>query len=166
MKFPLVQELAAEGFPVRLTCGVLGFSTQAFYKWQADPVSERDYDDAHLVNVIRDVHDDDPEFGYRFISDELERARPQGGRAPGLAALLGAPDLVDDDEEGPEVLGQATGTGRPRRPRASGTSPPRARHGLADGHHRAPDRSRASSTPAASRTSARTGSSVTRPRTG
>lgn len=31
-------------------------------------------DDAHLVNVIRDVHEDDPEFGYRFISDELERA--------------------------------------------------------------------------------------------
>lgn len=73
MKYPLVQELAAEGFPVRLTCGVLGFSHQAFYKWQADPCSQRDYDDAHLVNAIRGVHDDDPEFGYRFISDELER---------------------------------------------------------------------------------------------
>jgi len=74
MKFPLVQELAAEGFPVRLTCGMLGFSPQAFYKWQANPVCERDIDDAHLVNVIRDVHEDDPEFGYRFITDELERA--------------------------------------------------------------------------------------------
>ena len=74
MKFPLVRDLAAEGFPVRLTCGVLGFSAQGFYKWQADPVSRRDYDDAHLVNVIRDVQEDDPEFGYRFISDELERA--------------------------------------------------------------------------------------------
>ena len=74
MKFPLVQELAAKGFPVRLTCGVLNFSAQAFYKWQADPVCQRDYDDAQLVNVIRDVHEDDPEFGYRFIADELERA--------------------------------------------------------------------------------------------
>ena len=74
MKFPLVRDLAAEGFPVRLTCGVLGFSSQAFYKWQAQPVCQRDLDDAHLVNVIRDVHEDDPEFGYRFISDELERA--------------------------------------------------------------------------------------------
>ena len=88
MKFPLVRDLAAEGFPVRLTCGVLGFSSQAFYKWQADPVSQRDVDDAHLVNVIRDVHGDDPEFGYRFISDELERAGPQRGRATGLAAVL------------------------------------------------------------------------------
>jgi transposase InsO family protein len=74
MKFPLVRELAAEGFPVRLTCGVLGFSPQGFYKWQADPVSQREWDDAHLVNAIRDLHSDDPCFGYRFISDELERA--------------------------------------------------------------------------------------------
>jgi len=74
MTYPLVRELAAEGFPVRLTCGVLGFSTQAFYKWQRDPISDRDWDDAHLVNTIRDVHNDDPEFGYRFVADELESA--------------------------------------------------------------------------------------------
>ena len=28
MSYPLVRDLAAEGFPVRLTCGVLGFSTR------------------------------------------------------------------------------------------------------------------------------------------
>jgi putative transposase len=72
--YPLVQDLAAEGFPVRLTCGVLGFSTQAFYKWQASPICQRDLDGAHLVNDIVDIHGDDPEFGYRFIADELERA--------------------------------------------------------------------------------------------
>ena len=72
MKFPLVRDLAAEGFPVRLTCGVLGFSSQAFYKWRARPVSDRDWADAHTTNVIVDVHADDPEFGYRFIADELE----------------------------------------------------------------------------------------------
>lgn len=33
MSFPLVRDMAAEGFPVRLTCGVLGFSTQAYYAW-------------------------------------------------------------------------------------------------------------------------------------
>jgi transposase InsO family protein len=51
---------------------VLGFSTQAFYKWRARPVSDRDWSDAHTTNVIVDVHADDPEFGYRFIADELE----------------------------------------------------------------------------------------------
>ena len=74
MTFPLVQELAAEGVPVRLTCGVLGFSPQAFYKWQARPCSDRDWADAHTTNLITDVHADDPEFGYRFIADELEAA--------------------------------------------------------------------------------------------
>jgi transposase InsO family protein len=74
MMFPFVSDLAAEGIPVRTTCGVLGFSTQAFYKWRARPCSDRDWADAHTTNVIVDVHADDPEFGYRFIADELEAA--------------------------------------------------------------------------------------------
>jgi transposase InsO family protein len=74
MTYPLVLELAAEGIPVRLTCGWLGFSPQGFYKWRSSPICARDWDDAHLTNAIVDVHHDDPEFGYRFISDELEAA--------------------------------------------------------------------------------------------
>ena len=57
--------------PVAVTCRVLGFSRQAFYKWNTDPVSRRDWDDAHLINAALDIHADDPEFGYRFIADEL-----------------------------------------------------------------------------------------------
>jgi putative transposase len=79
MMYPLVRELAAEGVPVRLTCEVLGFSPQAFYKWQANPVSDRDWDDAHLTNELIDAHGEDPEFGYRFLTDELERAGHQVG---------------------------------------------------------------------------------------
>jgi transposase InsO family protein len=69
--YPLVLDLAAEQIPVAVTCRVLGFSKQAFYKWRADPVSRRDWDDAHLTNAAVDIHHDDPEFGYRFITDEL-----------------------------------------------------------------------------------------------
>jgi transposase InsO family protein len=74
MSYPLVRDLAAEGIPVRLTCGVLGFSAQAFYKWRSRPVSDRDWADAHVTNAILEIHADDPEFGYRFIADELEHA--------------------------------------------------------------------------------------------
>jgi len=42
MTYPLVRDLAAEGFSVRLACGVLGFSTQAYYSWMKDPVPARD----------------------------------------------------------------------------------------------------------------------------
>lgn len=71
MMYPLVRELAADGIPVVVTCRVLGFSPQAFYKWRSRPVSDRDWDDAHLVDAAREIHADDPVFGYRFIADEL-----------------------------------------------------------------------------------------------
>jgi transposase InsO family protein len=74
MSYPLVRDLAAEGIPVRLTCGVLGFSAQAYYQWKAQPVSDRDWADAHLINALVDAHHDDPAFGYRFLADELDRA--------------------------------------------------------------------------------------------
>src|SRR3954449_12312657 len=71
MMFPLVLDLAADRIPVAVTCRVLGFSKQAFYQWRAQPVSTRAWDDAHLINAAIDIHADDPEFGYRFIADEL-----------------------------------------------------------------------------------------------
>jgi len=78
MIYPLVLDLAKRDAPVRVpvvvTCRVLGFSTQAFYKWKKNPCSQRDWDDAHLINAALDIHHDDPAFGYRFISDELADA--------------------------------------------------------------------------------------------
>jgi len=68
--YPLVLDLADDGVPVAVTCRVLGFSTQAFYTWCKAPVSQRDWDDAHLISAARDIHADDPAFGYRFIADE------------------------------------------------------------------------------------------------
>jgi len=78
--YPLVLDLAAEKIPVAVTCRVLGFSKQAFYKWRAAPVTQRDWDDAHLVNAAIDIHHDDPEFGYRFIADELPARGVTAGR--------------------------------------------------------------------------------------
>lgn len=82
MMYPLVRDLAAAGARVRVpaavACRVLGFSTQAYYKWLKEPVSQRDWDDAHLINAALDIHEGDREFGYRFIADELAA---QGVRA-------------------------------------------------------------------------------------
>ncbi len=36
--------------------------------------------DAHLINTAVAIHHDDPEFGYRFIADELERHGIIAGR--------------------------------------------------------------------------------------
>lgn len=73
--FPLVRELAATDAPCRVSvavaCRVLGFSKQAYYRWLAAPVSDRDWEEAHLINAARDVWDEDPCQGYRLIADEL-----------------------------------------------------------------------------------------------
>lgn len=78
MMFPLVRDLAATGarvrVPVAVACRVLGFSKQAYYQWAASPVTARDWADAHVLNAAIDIHGDDPEFGYRFIAQELARA--------------------------------------------------------------------------------------------
>ncbi len=92
--YPLVLDLAADKIPVAVTCRVLGFSKQAFYKWQANPVSQRDWDDAHLINAAIDIHHDDPEFGYRFIADELRRPGRRRPRESGRPAVHVAADLV------------------------------------------------------------------------
>lgn len=67
--------MAAAGAPVRVPVAVasrvLGLSTQGYYKWLKDPVCQRDYDDAHLIDVLYDLHEDDATLGYRFLADEL-----------------------------------------------------------------------------------------------
>ena len=71
MLFPMVRDLATGGFPVTVPCQMLSFSTQAFHRWRASPVTQKDWDDAHLINAAYDIHTDAPAFGYRFIADEL-----------------------------------------------------------------------------------------------
>ena len=77
MMYPLVREMAATGarirVPVVVACRVLGFSKQGYYKWLREPVSDRDWDDAHVMNELHDLHEEEPEFGYRGLSDELEK---------------------------------------------------------------------------------------------
>ena len=75
MIYPLVREMAADGAPTRVSvavaCGLLGFSEQAYYQWLTSPVSARDIEDAHLIEVLRGLHEDDPEGGYRVLADDL-----------------------------------------------------------------------------------------------
>jgi len=49
--YPLVVDLVVAGIPVAVTCWVLGFSKQAYDEWRAAPVTDQDWDDAHLINA-------------------------------------------------------------------------------------------------------------------
>ena len=57
--------------PVAVACRVLGSTTTGYYKWLKDPVSRRDWDDTHVIDVILGIHEDDATLGYRFVADEL-----------------------------------------------------------------------------------------------
>jgi hypothetical protein len=58
--------------PVAVALRVLGLSRQGYYDWLSDPVSQRDWDDAHVIDKLYDLHNEDATLGYRFLTDELE----------------------------------------------------------------------------------------------
>jgi transposase InsO family protein len=74
MMFPLVRELAADGIPVTVTCRVLNLCRAQYYRWLDEPFTAGQLDEAWLANAIFDAHCDDPEFGYRFLADEVRQA--------------------------------------------------------------------------------------------
>ena len=103
---------------------MLGFSKQGYFKWRAKPICDRDLSDAYLINAAIDAHHDDPGFGYRFISDELEAlgfvaSENRVQRLCSLAAHLVGPR----EEAGHRASARArrstttwsSGTSRPRR---------------------------------------------------
>jgi len=71
MIYPLVQELADDDIPVAVTCRVLGFTKQGFYSWKKRGLSHRDWENAHLIAAIRQIHDEDPELGAERVWEEL-----------------------------------------------------------------------------------------------
>ncbi len=74
MMFPLVRELAVDGIPVTVTCRVLKLCRAQYYRWFNEPVTDGQLEEAYLANAIFGAHRDDPEFGYRFLADEVRLA--------------------------------------------------------------------------------------------
>jgi transposase InsO family protein len=72
--YPLVRELAGDGIPVVVSCRILKIARQHYYRWLARPISDRDLDAAWVANAVFDAHRDDPEFGYRFLADEVRQS--------------------------------------------------------------------------------------------
>ena len=69
-----MKELAADGVPVAVTCGVLKLARQPYYRWLANPITDAELAEAYRANALFDAHRDDPEFGYRFLVEEARDA--------------------------------------------------------------------------------------------
>jgi len=76
MIYPLVRELALQTTPIRVpvkvSSRVLGFTEQAYYQWKRQPLSKREIEEAELVEVLHELHEDDPEGGYRVLADDIK----------------------------------------------------------------------------------------------
>ena len=86
---------------------------------------DRDWDDAHSTNALVDVHADDPEFGYRFLADELERAGHRVGERRVWRLCSQQRIWSTTTQEGPPRLGQDARARRCTTTSSSGTSPRR-----------------------------------------
>ncbi|OIJ84551.1 transposase [Streptomyces sp. MUSC 14] len=69
-----MRELAAGGVPVTVTCRVLKLARQPYYRWLDKPVADAVLEEAYRANALFDAHCEDPEFGYRFLADEVRDA--------------------------------------------------------------------------------------------
>ena len=79
MMSPLAGELAGDGVPVTVTCRVLNIARQPYYRWLTNPVTDAELIEAHVAKAVFDAHRDDPEFGYRFLADEVRAAGHEVG---------------------------------------------------------------------------------------
>ena len=55
MTYTFIAERCSD-LPVAACCRVMKVSTSAYYAWLANPISQRDLDDAYLTNTIVDIH--------------------------------------------------------------------------------------------------------------
>lgn len=69
-----MRDLASSGVPAEVSLQVLELGRSPYYRWLARPVTDSELAEAYLANAIFDAHRDDPEFGYRFLFDEVNDA--------------------------------------------------------------------------------------------
>jgi putative transposase len=78
-KYRWIAARSAEGFPVRLCCRVLEMAASSYYDWlhvYGAGATDRELDEAHLVNAIIIVHDSlDDTYGLLRLTHELRHER-------------------------------------------------------------------------------------------
>ena len=128
--------------PVATVCRVMKVSTSAYYAWLANPVSVRDWDDAHLTNTIVDIHAmSRRSYGSPRVHAELRLGlgtRCSRTRVERLMRQAGVAGIYR--RKGRGCTSRGPGGRARRRPREPGLRPHRGRPPLGDGRDRAPDR--------------------------
>jgi len=91
---PLVRELAEDGFPVAVTCRVLGVAPSTYYEWLGRPPSARAVADGELTATIVAVHAESRgSYGAPRVQAELRLGLGIGCGRKRVARLMKAAGL-------------------------------------------------------------------------
>ena len=62
-----------QGYPVEAACLVLHVSRAGYYRWHSGRISARAAENRRIVDMVKEIHTQSPDKGYRRIRDDLER---------------------------------------------------------------------------------------------
>ncbi len=62
-----------EGFPVDAACRALHISRAGYYRWRSGKAGDRVAENQRIAGLIREIHRESPDKGYRRIRDDLDK---------------------------------------------------------------------------------------------
>ena len=60
-----------QGFPIEASCKLLHVARSAYHKWASGKLSRRAAENERLADRIEQIHDENPDKGYRRLNDDL-----------------------------------------------------------------------------------------------
>ena len=60
-----------QGFPIEASCKLLHVARSAYHKWASGKLSRRAAENERLADKIEQIHDENPDKGYRRLNDNL-----------------------------------------------------------------------------------------------
>ena len=60
-----------QGFPIEASCKLLHVARSAYHKWASGKLSRRAAENERLADKIEQIHDENPDKGYRRLNDDL-----------------------------------------------------------------------------------------------
>ena len=62
-----------QGYPVAEACRALHISRAGYYQWRSGKAGVRTMENRRLAGLVKQIHNESPDKGYRRIRDDLAR---------------------------------------------------------------------------------------------
>ena len=73
-EYEAIKELSeTRGYSVKKMCGIIGVTRSAYYRWLRNPKSRSEAENEAIAALIKRMHGEHPEMGYRRLADQIRR---------------------------------------------------------------------------------------------